>query len=58
LDKLKQTVLEHIKKYPEMELQDILKMLFQNEFGPKHLAENEIECFKSLSTEINSIDYN
>lgn len=58
MDKLKQTVLEHIKKYPEMELQDILKMLFQNEFGPKHLAENEIECFKSLSTEINSIDYN
>ena len=58
MDKLKQTVIEHIKKYPEMELQDILKMLFQNEFGPKHLAENEIECFKSLSTEINSIDYN
>lgn len=58
MDKLKQTVLEHIKKYPEIELQDILKMLFQNEFGPKHLAENEIECFKSLSTEINSIDYN
>ena len=58
MDKLKQTVLDHIKKYPEMELQDILKMLFQNEFGPKHLAENEIECFKSLSTEINSIDYN
>ena len=58
MDKLKQTVLEHIKKYPEIELQDILKMLFQNEFGPKHLAENEIECFKSLSTEINSIYYN
>lgn len=58
MDKLKQTVLEHIKKYPESELQDILKMLFQNESGPKHLAENEIECFKSLSTEINSIDYN
>ena len=58
MDKLKQTVLEHIKKYPEIELQDILKMLFQNEFGPKHLAENEIECFKSLSTEINSINYN
>ena len=56
-DKLKRTVIEHIKKYPKAELQDILKMLYQNEFGPKHLAENEIECFKSLSTEINNINY-
>jgi len=56
-DKLKQIVIAHIKKYPEAELQDILKMLYQNEFGPKHLAENEIECFKSLSNEINNINY-
>lgn len=56
-DKLKEIILEHIKKYPEAELQDILKMLYQNEFGPKHLAENEIECFKSLSNEINNINY-
>ena len=56
-DKLKEIILEHTKKYPEAELQDILKMLYQNEFGPKHLAENEIECFKSLSTEINNINY-
>lgn len=56
-DKLKEIILEHIKKYPEAELQDILKMLYQNEFGPKHFAENEIECFKSLSNEINNINY-
>ena len=56
-DKLKVIILEHTKKYPEAELQDILKMLYQNEFGPKHLAENEIECFKSLSNEINNINY-
>ena len=57
-DKLKQNVLEHIKKYPEAKLQDILKLLYQNEFGPKHLAENEIECFKNLSKEINTINFN
>ncbi len=56
-DELKQIVLEHIKKYPKAELQDILKMLYQNEFGPKHLAENEIECFKNLSKELQSIEY-
>ena len=43
-DKLKAIILEHIKKYPQAELQDILKLLYQNEFGPKHLADNEIEA--------------
>lgn len=56
-DELKQIILHHIKKYPKQELQDILKMLFQNEFGPKHIAQNEIECFKSLSKEFQSIQY-
>ena len=57
-DELKQIVFEHIKKYPQAELEDILKLLYQNEFGPKHLAENEIECFKHLSKEMQSIVYN
>ncbi len=56
-DELKQIIFEHIKKYPKQELQDVLKMLYQNEFGPKHIAENEIECFKSLSKELQSIEY-
>ena len=50
-------ILKNIKKYPKAELQDILKMLYQNEFGPKHIAENEIECFKSLSKELQTIQY-
>lgn len=57
-DELKQIIYEHIKKYPKQELQDILKMLFQNEFGPKHIANNEIECFKSLSKEFQTVQYN
>ena len=48
LKTVKRIVKKAIEKYPESELQDILKMLYQNEFGPKHLAENEIECFKTL----------
>ena len=57
-NELKEIVLKHIKEYPKAELRDILKMLYQNEFGPKHLAENEIECFKNLSIEINNINMN
>ncbi len=56
-DGLKYIIFEHIKKYPKLELQDILKMLYQNEFGPKHIAENEIECFKSLSKEFQEVEY-
>lgn len=57
IDELKQIIYAHIKKYPKQELQDILKMLYQNEFGPKHIAKNEIECFKSLSKEFQTVQY-
>lgn len=56
-NKLKDIVFEHFKKYPKAELQDFLKMLYQNEFGPKHLCENEIEAFKALSKEFQAIEY-
>ncbi len=56
-NELKQIILKHVEKYPQAELSDILKLLFQNEFGPKHLAENEIECFKALSQEFKKIEY-
>ncbi|MBQ6936603.1 MAG: hypothetical protein IJN49_08655, partial [Clostridia bacterium] len=56
-DELKCIIYSHIKKYPKQELQDILKMLYQNEFGPKHIADNEIECFKSLSKEFREIEF-
>lgn len=56
-EELKEVIINHIKKYPESELQDILKLLFQNEFGPKHLTINEIEAFKNLSKEVQSLTY-
>lgn len=27
----------HVKKYPQMEVQDAVKLIYQNEFGPGHL---------------------
>ncbi|MBR2876903.1 MAG: hypothetical protein IKC01_07185, partial [Clostridia bacterium] len=58
INELKEIINEHLRKYPEAELQDILKLLYQNEFGPKHLAENEIEAFKSLSREVTELSFN
>ena len=54
---LKQIITEQIKKHPNLELKDLLKLLYQNEFGPQHLAKNELESFKSLSKELQTIDY-
>ena len=55
-DKLKRTVIEHIKKYPKAELQDILKMLYQNEFGGGHLVSDEAACLARLAAEYKSIE--
>ena len=41
LDKLAESVedilLEHYQKYPQMELNDFIKLIYQNSFGPRHM---------------------
>ena len=41
LDKLAESVedilLEHYKRYPQMELNDFIKLIYQNSFGPRHM---------------------
>lgn len=41
LDKLAESIevilLEHYKKYPQMELNDFIKLIYQNSFGPRHM---------------------
>lgn len=48
----------HIKKYPEMQMQDVFKLLFQNEFGGEHLIEDRGEFEKYLSQELAQIRNN
>lgn len=31
----------HLQKYPQMQIQDVFKLLYQNEFGGEHLIEEE-----------------
>jgi hypothetical protein len=45
-----------LEKYPEMTPQDYFKLIYQNELGPGHLAENEAEALNNLLAEWNEIE--
>ena len=45
----------HMKKYPLMELDDKLKLIFQGELGPRHLKMNEDVIINNLMKEYESI---
>lgn len=42
----------HFQKYPLMEIQDAVKLIFQSEFGPGHLIENTEAAKKWLIKEM------
>ncbi|MDU4889757.1 MAG: hypothetical protein E6344_02855 [Clostridium sp.] len=44
---------EAVKKYPEMEVQDVLKLTYQSEFGCGHLIENKEASYTMLMDEWN-----
>ena len=55
---MKNIILEHIKKYPLMEIRDVAKLIYQSEFGGGHMIPNPQtslnriqEEYKSLGTE-------
>lgn len=33
-------LLEHFSRYPKMKFDDLLKLIYQNSFGPKHMSSN------------------
>ena len=49
---MKEILRKHLKKYPEMQIQDAVKLLFQSEFGPGHLLSNTEYAKKLLKEEI------
>lgn len=46
----------HLSSYPGMEIQDCVKLLYQNEFGAAHIAGNEVTFLESLQREWDSFD--
>ena len=57
LDKLaegiEEILLEHYQKYPQMELNDFIKLIYQNSFGPRHMHNpSKEDVLKYLDEEI------
>lgn len=48
----------HASRYPLMEPQDAVKLIYQNEFGGGHLIRNEKACLEFLSKEYASVPQN
>jgi hypothetical protein len=50
-----QIIKEHIIKYPYIQFQDIVKLLFQRYFGPGHMIKSSKSSYAYLQEEINNI---
>ena len=48
---MKETIRQHYKDYPQAELQDLFKIIYQSEFGPGHIIEDRKKNFKRLMRE-------
>ena len=52
---MKSIFLGHFEKYPRMQIQDMVKLIYQNEFGGGHFISDEKESLKRLSAELTNI---
>ena len=49
---LEDILLQHFDRYPKMEPQDAVKLVYQQEFGPGHLIRDEKKAFAFLRQEL------
>ncbi|MDD3381959.1 MAG: AAA family ATPase [Bacilli bacterium] len=54
---MREILLHHFKKYPQMEIEDFIKLLYQSFFKGEHLFTDKEASLKMLEEEINSLDY-
>ena len=55
LDDFKNILLEHYMKHPKMQIQDMVKLIYQNEFGGGHFISDEKESLQRLTSELTNI---
>ena len=46
---------EHLERYPQMQIQDVAKLIYQNEFGGGHLISDKEKCLKRIQEEYQCI---
>ena len=49
---------EHLRNYPNMQLQDVAKLLHQSEFGGGHMISDKEKSLKWIQEEYNSLTLN
>jgi hypothetical protein len=52
---IKTLLCEHYKKYPHMQIADVLKLLYQNEFGCEHFVEDEDGALDAICDEVDGL---
>lgn len=54
-DRLEDILVNHYKKYPRMQMQDLVKLIYQNEFAGGHMVNNKAESLERLREELAGI---
>lgn len=55
---IKEIILEQLRKYPLLELTDLIKLVFQNEFGGGHLISDENASLIRIQKELENTEFN
>lgn len=56
MENLTKMLMDHITRYPKMQPQDAVKLIFQNEFGSAHMISDERASYLRLKEEIESVE--
>lgn len=56
VQEVRHTLLQHFEMYPVMQLQDMVKMIYQNEFAGGHLIANEKDSLNRLREECGALN--
>lgn len=57
MDELKKLLHEHKERYPGLTLDDLIKLIYQNEFGSGHFISDEAASLARLEEEMEGIEY-
>ena len=52
---MKNIILEHVKKYPLMEIRDIAKLIYQSEFGGGHMIADSSMSLRRIQEEYQTL---
>ena len=56
MEELRAILIAHAKRYPLMQPQDAVKLIYQNEFGGGHLIRDEEACLNYLRREYTDLE--